>query len=235
MSLRIACDLDGTVADMDSALQREAERLFGPGVVLRAPSPPSDDETDESDDQSAQEESASDSRRVLSSREVRALWSHVRKIENFWQTLGELEPGAVARLAELAARHRWHVVFLTKRPQTRGDHAQVQSQRWLVDKGFPLPSVCVMSHSRGILAGVLELHAVIDDRPETCLDVAADSKAEPILVWRGEPSSIPPGVTGLGVTAVSTFHAALDRLEDRATAARTPGLLARIKTALRPS
>jgi hypothetical protein len=36
MSLRIACDLDGTIADMDAALQREAKRLFGPEVDLHA-------------------------------------------------------------------------------------------------------------------------------------------------------------------------------------------------------
>ena len=35
MPLRIACDLDGTIADMEAALQREAEQLFGPGVVVR--------------------------------------------------------------------------------------------------------------------------------------------------------------------------------------------------------
>ena len=35
MSLRIAVDLDGTLADMEAALQAEAERLFGPGVDLR--------------------------------------------------------------------------------------------------------------------------------------------------------------------------------------------------------
>ena len=34
MTLRIACDLDGTVADMDAALQREARRLFGPDIDL---------------------------------------------------------------------------------------------------------------------------------------------------------------------------------------------------------
>ena len=36
MPLRIACDLDGTVADLRLALQREAERLFGPDVDVRA-------------------------------------------------------------------------------------------------------------------------------------------------------------------------------------------------------
>ena len=37
MSLRIACDLDGTVADMDSALQREARAtLRARGLTLHA-------------------------------------------------------------------------------------------------------------------------------------------------------------------------------------------------------
>ena len=35
MSLRVAFDLDGTVADMEGALQRVAEQLFGPNVALR--------------------------------------------------------------------------------------------------------------------------------------------------------------------------------------------------------
>ncbi len=237
MSLRIACDLDGTVADMDQALRREAEQLFGPGVVLRAIAPPTEDDDTDIDAEAGSTASQAGegvSPRVLTSREIRSLWSHVRKIENFWTTLKELEEGSIGRFAELTARHRWHVVFMTRRPQTRGESAQLQSQRWLQGKGYELPSVCVVSHSRGVLAGALQLNAVIDDRPETCLDVAADSKAEPILVWRGDAASIPAGVTGLGVTAVPSFHAALDRLEELATAARRPGFVERIKAALRP-
>jgi hypothetical protein len=238
VSFRIACDLDGTVADMDGALQREAERLFGPGVVLRAPAKPADDDDDKVDEsvragKPAAADAAAGAPRSLSAQEVRSLWSHVRRIENFWTTLDELESGAVRRFAELSAGHRWHVVFLTRRPQTRGESTQLQSQRWLQAKGFLLPSVCVVSHSRGVLAGALTLNAVIDDRPATCLDVAADSKAEPILVWRADAAAIPPGVTGLGVTAVPSFHAALDRLEEMATTARRPGFVERISTATR--
>ncbi|MEQ1756827.1 MAG: hypothetical protein ABL986_00815 [Vicinamibacterales bacterium] len=239
MSLRIACDLDGTVADMDFALQREAERLFGPTVILRAPVPPAEEEETEAeasvDGTRTAVADTADAPRVLNPREVRSLWSHVRKIDNFWTTLEEIEAGALQRFASLSAAHRWHVVFMTRRPQTRGENAQRQSQRWLQAKGFEFPSVCVVSHSRGVVAGALELNAVIDDRPETCLDVAADSKAEPILVWRGSPDTIPAGVTGLGVTAVPTFNAALDRLEELATAARRPGFIDRIKSALRPN
>jgi hypothetical protein len=238
VSLRIACDLDGTVADMDQALQSEAERLFGPGVVLRAiPKPPEEEETETDLDAAAPAQPnvpLAPPARALSDREIRTLWSHVRKIENFWTTLEEIEDGAIRRLADLTTQHRWHVVFFTRRPQTRGESAQRQSQRWLETKGFSFPSVCVVAHSRGVLAGALELNAVIDDRPETCLDVAADSKAEPILVWRGDAAAIPPGVVGLGVTAVPTFRAALDRLEDLADAARRPGFVNRIKAALRP-
>jgi hypothetical protein len=229
MSLRIACDLDGTVADMDGALQRIAERHFGPGVTVREQRAADDDEPG-SDDEAPE---TGTNGRVLTPRQMRAVWQEVRATENFWTTLDELEAGSIRRFAEMTALHRWHVVFMTRRPQTAGESTQRQSQRWLEEKGFPLPSVCIVPHSRGVLAGALGLHAVVDDRPETCLDVAADSNAEPILVWRAGAATLPPGVTGLGVTAVHTFQAALARLEDLSAAAtKKPGLVERIKARL---
>ena len=44
---------------------------------------------------------------------------------------------------------------------------------------------------------------VLDDRPENCLDVATDSEAKPILVWRDGTETVPPGATRLGMTARS--------------------------------
>ena len=73
---------------------------------------------------------------LLSDRERRALWRHVRSIEGFWETLDETEPGIVKKLASLAADRRWEVIFLTRRPTTSGDTAQIQSQRWLVQRAF---------------------------------------------------------------------------------------------------
>jgi hypothetical protein len=70
VALRIACDLDGHAADIDSALDREAERAFGVG-------------TDEE-------------RRGRSGRRMRELWSRVAGTDNFWTTLDGIEPGAVA-------------------------------------------------------------------------------------------------------------------------------------------
>jgi len=142
MALRIACDLDGTLADMDTPLQREAERLFGPGVDLRgsAASLPRPGETDIAEPTPAGApvagSTSSAASRRLTRAELRQLWAHVSTIENFWKTLKEIEPGTVARLAEAASLNRWEVIFLTQRPATAGDTAQLQSQRWLHAHGF---------------------------------------------------------------------------------------------------
>ncbi len=76
----------------------------------------------------------------MTSRQQRRLWRHVESIENFWEHLEEIEPGAVQRLATVAQERRWEVIFLTKRPETVGAIAQGQSQRWLAARGFTLPS-----------------------------------------------------------------------------------------------
>src|SRR3954468_5499617 len=108
MSLRIAFDLDGVLADMDAALMRQAELLF------RAPIADSDQDPaagDEAQAGAAAGESAADPapdfsppliQRNLTRQQQRRLWQHVRTVENFWRELDEIEPGSVARLAALA-------------------------------------------------------------------------------------------------------------------------------------
>ena len=215
MSLRIACDLDGTVADMDAALQREAERLFGPDVDLRGIPGDRAESAEDVEGQLAPGASglAVGGARVLSPRDVRRLWDHVASIENFWMSLGEVEPGAIARLAAAARTHRWEVIFLTQRPPSAGETTQVQSQRWLQSHGFELPSVMVMRGSRGKVAEALALDVVIDDRPENCLDVASDSKARPVLIWRAGAGAVPPQIAGLPLEAVPSMAQALEYLE----------------------
>ena len=168
MALRIGCDLDGVLADMEGALVREAEKLFGATTRARAgttasPTTPRPWRTscpsEVADNAPLQHEL------LLSDRERRALWRHVRSIDGFWESLEETEPGIVRKLAGLAADRRWEVIFLTRRPTTSGDTAQLQSQRWLVEKGFPLPSVYVVTASRGLIAAGLTLDIV--DRRHT--------------------------------------------------------------------
>jgi len=242
MALRIACDLDGTVADMETALQREAETLFGAEVDLGAgqslplaplQSPSSFDGSDDAPAAASASAPELAPRRPLTDRERRKLWSHVATVDNFWRELKEIEPGAVARLAAVATAHRWEVIFLTQRPGGAGDTVQRQSQEWLRAHGFELPSVFVMNGSRGKVADAFALDAVVDDRPDNCLDVVTDSTARAILVWRHDPDSIPPGAKRMGITVVFSFNEALDQLE-RLTALRQkpPGVLGRIRNAI---
>jgi hypothetical protein len=168
----------------------------------------------------------------LSDRQMRQLWARVRETQNFWESLKEVEPGAVARLAEVATTNAWDILFITTRPSCAGDPTQRQSQRWLRKHGFVMPSVFVVSGSRGRVATALTLDVVIDDRPENCLDVATDSKAKPILVWRDDPETAPPGAHRLGITVVHSIAQALQELETPAAPAQQPGLLKRLKGAL---
>ncbi|MGC4081803.1 MAG: hypothetical protein QM736_06775 [Vicinamibacterales bacterium] len=91
--MRLAFDLDGTVADMQSALAREARRLFpgiDPAFLPRSASP--DDDSQRADEPSPQTDSRL-SIEHLSPRQQRELWKTVCDQENWWETLTEIEPG----------------------------------------------------------------------------------------------------------------------------------------------
>jgi hypothetical protein len=111
---------------------------------------------------------------------------------------------------------------------------QLQSQRWLERHGFGLPALYVVSTARGRIAHALELDVIVDDRPENCLDVALESKARAILVWRGEQGSVPDSARRLGIGGVSSVGACIDLLVE-ADAGRSgdEGLMGRLKRLLR--
>jgi hypothetical protein len=230
VSLRIGFDLDGVLADMESELVRQAEILFGEAMTRRLEEraadperrPPPRASTEPSLPSSGPESLPSGAppdnsippllRLNMTSRQQRKLWRHVEGIENFWETLEELEPGVIRRLAEIARERRWEIIFLTKRPETAGSTAQLQTQRWLEARGFELPSVFVVQGSRGRIAAALDLQIVVDDRPENCLDVILDSKARAILVWRESQHNVPPATRRLGIGMVRTTAECLDIL-----------------------
>jgi hypothetical protein len=235
--LRIACDLDGTLADMESVLQREAEQLFGAGIDVRASRKlvavsPSPDVAPAAPGTENGADDAPIAKRPLTRDEQRRLWMRVCAIDDFWTTLDEIEPGSVARFGALAKQHGWEVLFLTRRPATVGAPAQVQTQRWLHERGFEWPSVFVVKGSRGRVADALALHAVIDDLPENAMDVAMETKARAILVWREGFARLSPAAATMS-TVVPSFGAALDLLEEMsAPVSRTQRLMRRVRAAM---
>jgi hypothetical protein len=238
MALRIGFDLDGVFADMESELVRQSEVLFGEPMTRRlegraaesdaVPEAPAE-ATAPSTAEAAPEFAPPVARLNMTARQQRRLWHHVETIENFWEGLEELEPGVIQQLAALATDRGWEIIFLTKRPETAGATAQVQSQRWLEAKGFTLPSVFVVQGSRGRIAASLDLDIVVDDRPENCLDVVVDSKARAILVWRDDEQQPPPAAQRLGIGVVKSVADCLAILKQIDTAAREePGVMSRV-------
>src|SRR5919106_3848041 len=225
---------------MDAELIRHAEQLFGESAIGNPQPRPAFDGSTPARDRAAEAASQSGAepaadpeppvlRLNLTSKQQRRLWKHVESIENFWETLKELEPGTIKRLARLALERRWEIIFLTKRPKSAGVTCQLQSQRWLAAHGFPLPSVYVVQGSRGRIAAALGLDVVIDDRPENCLDVVVDSKARAILVWRDDEKHLPAGTGRLGIAVVKTVSACLDVLEEiDAPPREEPGMMDRV-------
>ena len=209
MSLRLAFDLDGVFADLGAKLSAgEPEPTVEPSAA----------------------EAPFDTLHLRgASREV---WRRLTAIENFWETLDEIESGSVQQLADLARTRRWEIIFLTSRPDSAGDSVQVQSQRWLEEKGFVLPSVFVTKGSRGKIASALALDLVVDDNPENCLDIATTSDARAILVWRGTTEVVPSSARRLGVGSVTTVGECLARLDEADRSKRGTGFQAAVRRAL---
>ena len=232
---------------MEAELVRQAEAIFGEAMTRRlqegsaapdAPPPVPDNPADPDSGSHPAAGRTPDNvppllKLRMTSRQQRRLWRPVETIENFWETLAELEPGVIQRLAAITAERRWEIIFLTKRPESAGATAQVQTQHWLEGKGFTLPSVFVVQGSRGRIAAALGLDIVIDDRPENCLDVVVDSRARAILVWREDEKLLPVAAKRLGIGVVKTVGECLDILTQIDSPAKDqPGVVDRVKRLL---
>jgi len=217
--MRIGCDLDGVLADLNRAFIAVARRRYPQldvSAVTAADEVAAAPRAAEDRPEGVTETLATlaDDRvpLALTPEQMNETWKELCGVTDFWDTLEEIEDGAIARLATLADAQRWEVMFLTSRPKSAGQLVQRQSQRWLERKGFRLPSVYVVHKSRGQIADALALDVVIDDRPENCLDVALESKARAILIWRGAVASVPASAKRLGIGVVPTVAACLDLL-----------------------
>lgn len=244
MPLRIGFDMDGVLADFSLAFHDVEARLFGPGPGINAGEPAREEEDQQriarrAEDQGFTEklpldEAAVDPAPGMSAREARrrrdVVWRNIQSTPNFWSRLKPIDEDAVRRIHEMTRRLKWEVFFITQRPKTDGDTVQRQTQQWLVDHGFDLPSVLVLGGSRGAAAGALRLDYHIDDSAQNCLDVIAHSRAKPILIVPDNDETVIANARKVGVGTAQSIGECLDILEKTTGARVSPGLLARIAT-----
>jgi phosphoglycolate phosphatase-like HAD superfamily hydrolase len=232
MPLRIGFDMDGTLADFESAFHAVEVRLFGRESHIEAGQPERESEEPPvavGTPPGPPAVTQGKKRSLVQGRRRRdQIWDEIRKTPNFWSTLTPLDPRAVRRVYDLTLEHKWEVFFITQRPYTEGETVQRQTQRWLADHGFDMPSVLVIGGSRGAAAAALRLDYHVDDSPQNCLDVASESGARPILLVPDNNEATITQARKLKIGTAPSIAAALDVL-DKATLARTqPTILDRI-------
>ena len=231
--MRIAFDLDGVLADLHGAFAQTAVRMFpeldtdAVGAPEIGASPP---DAEEFPGEGPPAANTPLTNLPLTNAQTLAVWRELSSTTNFWETLSEIEPGMIKKLAALTEDRSWEMLFITSRPRAKGRTVQRQSQRWLEEMGFPLPSTYVVHGSRGQIAKALHIDVVVDDRPENCLDVVLESEAGAILVWRGNRGSVPASARRMGIAVVPTVAACLEALTqiDRANGERS--LLDRLRS-----
>jgi hypothetical protein len=223
MTLRVGFDMDGVLADFASTFRQIERDLFGMDDDSRGPRSPEDEAEGSADGNSAKGPSA----REVDRRQA-AVWERIRATENFWAALKPTDPQAVPRVHALMVRHRWEVVFITQRPSTAGETVQRQTQRWLVQQGFDMPSVLVIAGSRGAAAQAMRLTHHVDDSPRNCVDVKSDSSAVPILVGYQPGDAAAQQARKLGIGVGTTIGECLTLLEYASSAPRTSSTLQRL-------
>jgi hypothetical protein len=191
--LRVGFDLDGVVADFRTAFLENAARILGREAIQRPTSPLPDLDA----------VSAADAKRV---------WKVITETPNWWLGLAPYEPDQIARLYQLARRHRWEVSFLTSRVPTAGDSVQFQSQAWLEAYGFYMPAVVTVPGSRGEVANALRLDVIIDDQFLNCLEVVAGSQTKAILILRMGDAALEQQATERGIGIVHRLDEVIEVL-----------------------
>jgi hypothetical protein len=224
--------MDGVLADFASAFRDVDVRLFGPDANDDVAQPEREEER-QAHEPPAKRRAAHEPRpsrsRAQKQRED-AVWQAIESTPNFWETLKPLQKGAVKRIHQLMLAHRWEVFFITQRPDTEGDTVQRQTQRWLVAHGFDLPSVLVIRGSRGAAAKALRLDYHVDDMPQNCVDVLADSTAKPILIVPATLNNPIASARKLGIGVAHSIGDAVDILDQATLAHTNPSVFRRIAT-----
>jgi 5' nucleotidase, deoxy (Pyrimidine), cytosolic type C protein (NT5C) len=224
VTVRVGFDMDGVFADFAKAYREMDASLFGGSTSIETSVP------DQSDRPGVAAPSGRQHRTHGSRND--AVWAAIRATPDFWVGLEPIEEGAVRRLHALMLDRRWEIFFITQRPPTCGDTVQRQTQRWLREQGFEMPSVLPVSSGRVAAVTALSLHHYVDDDAKNCVDCKSDGGARPILIVDDDDAVATSSARRLGITTAPGIGAALDILETVSVTSSRPRLLRQVVEAV---
>jgi hypothetical protein len=193
MALRIGIDIDGVLADFRTAFRETAKKCLRREV------------DDDSQDVEA--------KGPLSADDVRRVWEHIGRTQNWWMEVPAYEPDQIARLYSVMRAANWEVFFMTKRPPSAGDSVQFQTQWWIERFGFYLPAVMTVPGSRGEIANGLRLDMIIDDQLINCVEVISAAPAKALLMLRTPDAVSRDHASNRGIGVVASLSEAVTILE----------------------
>ena len=132
--MRIAFDLDGVLADLHRTFAATALELFPEldASALTSPDAGASPPTGVPGSEPPAEPEETSLKKPLTPRKRDAVWKHLATVENFWETLEEIEAGSIKRLAAIARGAEMGGHFPDEPPMLRpGKTVQRQSQVWL--------------------------------------------------------------------------------------------------------
>ena len=230
--LRIAFDMDGTLADLSSAYVEIKDQLFGAVQAEHERPAPELREAEQHGDGVRTPPTVLENRRESerrssprnATRHRDRVWKTIEATPNFWTTLKPIDGLAVKRLYQLTGEHNWEVFFITQRPATAGGTVQWQTHKWLVEQGFLTPSVIPLSAGRGKAASALRLDYLVDDTPQNCVDVLSDSSTRAILLVDADDPLAATSARRLGIGTALNIQEVLDLLVQATAARANPSL-----------
>lgn len=194
MALRIGCDVDGVLADFRTAFRAAARKALRKDLAEVRTSTSADSD-------------------ALTPPEIDRVWHYIARTPNWWMGVPPFEPAEITQLYSLSRAAKWEVFFLTKRPPSAGDTVQFQTQWWLEQHGFYLPSVVTVPGSRGELANALRLDLIIDDQFVNCAEVIAASPTKAVLMLRQPETTMQQHASERGIGVVHSLAETLPVLE----------------------
>ena len=150
--LRVGIDIDGVLADFITPYIAEMNRIQGSNIVVA---------------KSAIDEWHFETKVGFTGKTREAFWTQAQKDEAFWFNLPSLfTQEDYEALFRLVYTHKADVFYVTKCPL----NMRKIREDWIMKQLLPRAPVIATNH-KGHIAYGLELHAMIDDKPENLIDV----------------------------------------------------------------
>lgn len=165
--MRIGFDVDGVLADFVSAHSELIKEKTGVELPAQSDSFP---------------DIWSYDKRALGEEKAREVFGEIANSFNFWMRLAPLPEGEriLKQLSQIETSHQLY--FITNR---MGKTAKFQTEAWLL-KWFQLPTVLIAADKAPIIKS-LGLELYIDDRPETCSEVAEATDGKTLVLMPERP------------------------------------------------